>query len=68
MYDCAPDEYATAWTAPLWPVSFAMGVVGKAGMMTEESQGWMFKAFCEGLKKASNGLTLSNARGMVVEK
>jgi hypothetical protein len=39
MYDCAPDEYATAWTTPLWPVSFAMGMVGKAGMLTEESQG-----------------------------
>jgi hypothetical protein len=24
-----PDEYARAWTIPTWPVSFAMGVVGK---------------------------------------
>jgi hypothetical protein len=39
-----------------------MGVVGKAGMLTKESQERMFKAFCEEFKKASSGLILSNAR------
>ena len=32
MYDCEPEEYATAWTMPLWPVSLAMGLVGNADM------------------------------------
>lgn len=32
MYDCEPEEYVTACTMPLWPVSLAMGLVGKADM------------------------------------
>lgn len=33
MYECGLDEYATAWTGPVWPVSLAMGFVGKDDMV-----------------------------------
>jgi hypothetical protein len=40
MYVWEPEEYATAWTMPAWPVNLAMGFVGKAMATWWRTIGW----------------------------